>query len=120
MKLYNSIFRFALALNKHGLKMPVMANTLFGPHFSFSQHFEQRKRSLLRFFVWHTVLDDLSLDCMFLYNRTMLSDKQSEHSFSPTIVFKSGLCNLKPCVTIVSMQKVIYSYTSAFATSYAF
>jgi len=57
---------------------------------------------------------------MFLYNRTMLSDKQSEHSFSPTIVFKSGLCNLKPCVTIVSMQKVIYSYTSAFATSYAF
>jgi len=36
MKSYNIlIFRLALALNKHGLKMPVLANTLFGPQFSF-------------------------------------------------------------------------------------
>jgi len=33
---------------------------------------------------------------------------------------KSGLCNLKLCVTLESMQKVIQSYLSAFATSYAF
>ena len=51
MKLYNLIFRFALALSKHGLKMPVLANTLFGPQFFFSQHFEQCICSLLRFFV---------------------------------------------------------------------
>jgi len=34
------IFRLALALNKHGLEMPVLANTLFGPQFSFSQNFD--------------------------------------------------------------------------------
>jgi len=39
-----------LALSKHGLKVPVLANTLFGPHFSFSQQFEQRNCSLHRFF----------------------------------------------------------------------
>jgi len=32
MKLYNIlIFRLALALSKHGLKMSVLTNTLFGP-----------------------------------------------------------------------------------------
>jgi len=36
--IYIPIFRLALALNKHGLKMPVLANTLFGPQFSISQH----------------------------------------------------------------------------------
>jgi len=46
----NLIFRLAPALSKHELKMPVLANTLFGPQFSFSQHFEQRNCSLLRFF----------------------------------------------------------------------
>jgi len=41
MKLCNIlIFRLALALNKHGLKMPVLANTLFGLQFSISQHFD--------------------------------------------------------------------------------
>jgi len=50
IKLYNLIFRFALALTEHGLKMPVLTNTLFGPQFSFSHHFEQRNCSLLRFF----------------------------------------------------------------------
>jgi len=34
MKLYNIlIFRIALALNKHGLKMTVLANKLFGHDF---------------------------------------------------------------------------------------
>jgi len=41
MKLYNLIFRFALALTEHGLKVPVLTNTLFVQQFSFSQHFEQ-------------------------------------------------------------------------------
>ena len=58
IKLYNLIFRFALAFSKHRLKMPVLALTLFGPQFSFSQQFEQRKCSLLRF-LYGTVLDDL-------------------------------------------------------------
>jgi len=44
-----SMFRLALALSDHGLKMPVVANTLFGPQFSFSLHFEQRNCSLPRF-----------------------------------------------------------------------
>ena len=43
------IFRLALALNEHGLKMPISTTTLFGPQFSFSQHFEQRNCSLPRF-----------------------------------------------------------------------
>jgi len=34
IKLYNIlIFRLALALNKHGLKMPALANKLFGHGF---------------------------------------------------------------------------------------
>jgi len=33
---------------------------------------------------------------------------------------QSGLCNLKLCVTFASMQKLLYFYLSAFATSYAF
>jgi len=32
----------------------------------------------------------------------------------------SGLYNLRLCVTLGSMQKVLWSYLSAFATSYAF
>jgi len=46
----NLIFRLAPALSKHALKMPVLTNTLFGQQFSFSQHFQQRNCSLLRFF----------------------------------------------------------------------
>ena len=39
MKLYNILFfRLALALNKHGLKMPVLTNIRFGPQFSVIQH----------------------------------------------------------------------------------
>ena len=33
---------------------------------------------------------------------------------------KSDLCNFKLSVTFVSLQKFLYSYPSAFATSYAF
>jgi len=52
MKLYNIlILCFSLALNEHGLKMTILANTLFGPQISFSQYFEQRNCSLSRFSV---------------------------------------------------------------------
>jgi len=41
MKLRNIlIFRLALALIGHGLKMPILATSLFGPQFSISQHFD--------------------------------------------------------------------------------
>jgi len=40
-------FRLAFALN--GLKIPISASTLFGPQFSFIQHFAQRNCSLPRF-----------------------------------------------------------------------
>ena len=41
LKLYNiQKFRLALALSKHGLKMPALANKLFGPQVSLSQHFD--------------------------------------------------------------------------------
>jgi len=43
------IFRLALALNEHGLKMPILANTFFDPQISLSQHFEQRNCNLPRF-----------------------------------------------------------------------
>jgi len=43
------IFRFALALTKHGLKTPVLTSTFFGPQFSFSPHFQQCSCSLPRF-----------------------------------------------------------------------
>jgi len=43
------IFRLALVLSKHGLKMPILANTLFGSQFYFSQHFEELNCSLPRF-----------------------------------------------------------------------
>jgi len=87
MKLYNIlIFRLVFVLNKHGMKMPVLPNTHFGPQFSISQHsfwlFEQR--NLPRFFVWHTVLDGHFQMLHVFVQWTMLSDKQSEHSFSPT------------------------------------
>jgi len=59
IKLYNILtFRLALTFNEHGLKMPVLANTLFGPQIYFSKHFEQRNCSILRF-LYDTVLDDL-------------------------------------------------------------
>jgi len=84
IKSYNIlIFRPALALNEHGLKIPVLANTLFGPQFSISQHFEQRNCSLPQFCTTHSFWRSLSSSCMFLYSRTMLSDKQSEHSLRP-------------------------------------
>jgi len=80
------IFRLTLALNMHGLKMPVLANTVFGQYFFFSQHFEKRHCSLLRFLYDTQFLTISYFKLLFLYSRTMLSDKQSEHSFSPTTV----------------------------------
>jgi len=43
------IFRLAVAFSEHGLKIPVLANTLFGARFYFSQDFEQHNCSLPRF-----------------------------------------------------------------------
>jgi len=77
-------FRLALALNEHGLKMMVLATTLFGPQFSISQHFEQCNCSLPRFCTTHSFWRFLSNGCILLYSKTMLSDKQSEVSFSLT------------------------------------
>ena len=60
MKLYNIlIFRLALALNEHGLKISILAATLFGSQFSFSQNFEQRNCSLPRF-LYDTLLLTIS------------------------------------------------------------
>jgi len=75
------IFRIAIAPNEHGLKMTVLATTLFGPQFSFIQYVIA---AYLVFCMTHSSWQSLSNGCMFLYSRTMLSDKQSEHSFSPT------------------------------------
>jgi len=47
--MHKVIFHLALALNEHGLKIPVLANILFGPQFSISQHCEQRNCSLPHF-----------------------------------------------------------------------
>jgi len=63
-KLHNiQIFRLSLALSKHWLKMPVLANTLFGPEFSFSQHFDFLNNVTVAYTVCctvhDTVLDDL-------------------------------------------------------------
>ena len=35
-----TIFCLVLALSKHQLRMPILANTLFGPQFSITQHFD--------------------------------------------------------------------------------
>jgi len=85
MKLYNIlIFRLALAPSEIGLKMPVLATTLFGPQFSFSQHFEQRNCTFPRFCMIHSSWRSLSNDGMFLCSRTMLSDKHFGHSYNTT------------------------------------
>jgi len=49
----------------HGLKMTVLANTRFGPRFSFSPHFEKHNCSLPRFCVTHSSWRSLSNGCMF-------------------------------------------------------
>jgi len=103
------IFRHAFAFNKHaGLKMPVLTNAPFGPRFSISQHYDflcNVTAACLIFCVTHSSWRSFSNGCMFLYSRKTLSNKQSEHSLSPT-TFKVCLCNLKLCVTLGSMQKV--------------
>jgi len=63
---------------------PGLGQHTFGPQFPISQHFEQHNCSLPHFCTTHSFWRSLSNGCMFLYTRTMLSDKQSEHSFSPT------------------------------------
>jgi len=53
------IFRLALALNKHGLKMLVLGQHPFRPTISLQSTFWATQLQLTSFFVWHTVLDDL-------------------------------------------------------------
>jgi len=88
IKLYNIlIFRLAIAFCKHGLKMPVFANTLFGPQCSIRQHFEFLSNvtgACLVFCIIHSSWRSHSNGCMFVCSRKMLSDKQSDYSFSPT------------------------------------
>jgi len=99
------IFRLVLTLNKHGLKILVLVNTLSGPQFSISQHFDvlSNVTADLGFCVTHSLWRSVSNGCMFLYSsRTILSDKQSEHSFNLQL-YKSGICNLKLCITLGSM-----------------
>jgi len=75
------IFRVALAFSEHGLKMPVLANTLFGPQFHFNQNFEQRICRSPRF-LCDTVLDNLFHMVACFYTEEQCSAKQSEHSFA--------------------------------------
>jgi len=94
MKLYNIlIFRLAVALIGHGLKMPILATSLFGPQFFVSQHFDFLSNVIatcLVFCMTHSYWRSLSNGCMFLCS-TMLSDKQSEHSFSPATLWDWSL-----------------------------
>jgi len=67
--------------------MPVLANTLFGPQFSISQHFDFLSNvtaAYLVFCMTQSYWQYLSNGCVFISSRTMLIDKQSQHSFSST------------------------------------
>jgi len=81
----------------------------FRPTIFFSQHFEQRNCSLLRFFVWYTVLDDLFQMVACFYTVEQCSAINNLNIASALQLFRSGLCNLKLCVTLGSMQKLLYS-----------
>ena len=74
------------------------------------------------FFVWHTVLDDIfQIVACFLYCKLEQCSAINNLSIASALLLsKSDLCNLKFCVTFVGMQKLLYSYLSSFATSYAF
>jgi len=61
------MFRFTLAFIKHGLKMPVLANTLFGPQFSFNPHFQQRNCSLLWFLLYDTQFLTISFKWLHVF-----------------------------------------------------
>jgi len=88
MKLYNIlIFRLALALNEHGLKMPILANTLFGLQISFSQHFEQRNCILPRF--WY--------DAKFLTSYVQLSAQSKVLCEVFAVVKVSHILTTCPC-----------------------
>jgi len=51
---YILIFLLALALNEHGLKMPILTTTMF-----FQSTCWATELPLTSLFVWRTVLDDL-------------------------------------------------------------
>jgi len=64
------IFRPGFAFSKHaGMKMPVLANTPFGPQFSISQHFDFLSNvtaAYLIFCMAHSSWRSFSNGCMFL------------------------------------------------------
>jgi len=97
------IFRLALTLNKHGLKMPVLANTLFGPQFSISQHFDflSNVTADLFFCMTHTVCVDIFKMVACFY--TVVEQCSPINNLSIASALKlpnSGVCNLKLCVTL--------------------
>ena len=84
-------------------------HTPFGPQFSISLYFDFLSKitaACLIFCMTNSSCRSFSNGCLFLHSRKMLSNKQSEHSFSPT-TFCVCLCNLKLCGTLGSMQKVL-------------
>jgi len=68
--------------------------------------FEQRNCSLPRF-LYDTVLDDLFQIVTCFYTVEQCSAINNLSIASPLQLSKSGLCNLKLCVTLGSMQKVL-------------
>jgi len=73
------IFCLALALNEHGLKMPILT-TIFSAHNFLSVNILSNVTAAHLFFcMTHSSWRSLSNGYMFLYSRTMFSDKQSKH-----------------------------------------
>jgi len=106
LRRYILIFRLALALNKHELKMPVLANTRFGPQFSISQNFafvSNITAAYLVFRVTHSSYDVLfqMVACFYTVEQCATINNLSITS-ATRFYCKSGVCNLKLCVTLGS------------------
>ena len=91
--------------------------THFSAQFSFSQHFAQRTAAFF-VFLYDTVLDDLFQIVACFHTAEQCSATNNLSTASALQLSKSDLCNFKLCVTFVNMQKLPYSYLSAFATCY--
>jgi len=106
IKLCNiSIFRLALAFNEHGLKMPILTTTFFGPQFSFSQYFEQRNCSLHRF-LYDTHFLTISFKRLHVFITVKRCSAINNLSIALALqLSKSGFCNLKFCVTVEACKK---------------
>jgi len=88
------------------MKMLILTTTLFGPQFSFSQHFEQSNCILPRF-LYGTVRDDIFQVVACFYTVEQCSAMNNLSIASALQLSKSGLCNLKLCVILGGMQKVL-------------